>query len=333
MLKKPKVYVLTTGGTIAFRSKQDGPAIMDFRPQDLAALLDLPDVELEFKEIIQKGSMNIVPEDWQNMAVATADVLMQKPQGIVILHGTDTMHYTASALSFMLQNLSVPIVMTGSMIPGGDPGSDAYANLNDAIRVAAFSDLAEVCIVFSHDADRKQGVIIRGCRARKIHSHAIDAFASINVPPIGYIVDGAISYTGLQTRNRNVSQLKLTTALNPNVVLIKINPALTTDMLSRFLQGSAGCVLEGTGIGHLRTDLNAVITAYAKPTVMSTQTIYGGEKLGIYDTDQQILNIDHIIPARDMTSEAALVKLMWALAQTGDVTSIMLTNTAGEMTD
>jgi L-asparaginase type I len=330
---KPKVYVLTTGGTIAFRSKATGPAVMDFRPADLVSEADFPDVELEFREVVQKGSMDIVPGDWKNIAVAAADVLMNKPRGIVILHGTDTMHYTAAALSFMLENLSVPIVMTGSMIPGGDANSDSYPNLRDAVSVAAFSEVAEVCIVFSNDPDRKQGVIIRGCRAKKLHSHAINAFASINVPSIGYVEAGKITYTELKTRKRKKDRLTLYSDLNSNVVLIKLNPTVTPKILSRFLQGASGAVLEGTGIGHLHTNLFESVASYGKPVVMCTQAAYGGEKLGMYDVDKTILGIENIIPGRDMTSEAALVKLMWALRQKGDLKSIMHRNIAGEISD
>ena len=184
---KPKVLVLTTGGTIGHRSQQDGVAVMDFDPQGLIASIGLPDVDLEFRSIFRKGSMDIVPGDWVVLAEAVAQAVALRPRGVVILHGTDTMHYTASALAFMLRDLGVPVVMTGSMIPGGDSGSDAIPNLRDAIVVAAEADFAEVCIVFSADAKRTKGVIIRGCRARKVHSHAIDAFASINVPAIGTI--------------------------------------------------------------------------------------------------------------------------------------------------
>ena len=182
---KPKVVVLTTGGTIGHRSQQDGVAVMDFDPRGLIASIGLPDVDLEFRSIFRKGSMDIVPSDWVVLAEAVAQAVALRPRGVVILHGTDTMHYTASALAFMLRDLGVPVVMTGSMIPGGDSGSDAIPNLRDAIVVAAEADFAEVCVVFSADAKRTKGVIIRGCRARKVHSHAIDAFASINVPAIG----------------------------------------------------------------------------------------------------------------------------------------------------
>ncbi len=328
---RPKVFVLTTGGTIAHRSTRNGPAVMDFQPEELVSEIGLPDIDIEFWEIIQKGSMDIVPGDWKVIANAAAEVLTKRPAGVVILHGTDTMHYTASALSFMLRDLGVPVVLTGSMIPGGDAGSDSLPNLRDAMTVAAYSDVAEVCIVFSGDPERNTGLIIRGCRARKIHSHAINAFDSINVPPIGHLDGGEIRYTDLKSNKRKQSDLKLTTGLDANVVLVKLNPAMTEGALARFLEGASGAVLEGTGIGHIRTGLQEAVATFGQPTVMSTQAIYGGEHLGLYDADKAILEIGNIIPGRDMNSETALVKLMWALEQKGDVRSLMLTNIAGEI--
>ena len=277
--------------------------------------------------------MDIVPDDWKAIATATADVVSKEPRGVVILHGTDTLHYTASALSFMLRDLSLPVVFTGSMIPGGDIGSDFLANLRDAICVAAHSDLAEICVVFSADVKRAKGVIIRGSRARKVHSYAINAFDSINVPPIGYVQDGKIALTELKTNHRNSSKLRLTTELDRNVVLIKLNPAVTPEMLTQNLRAASGAVLEGTGIGHIKTDLQDVVARFSKPAVISTQTIYGGERLGLYDVDRYILGIPNIIPAGDMNSDTALVKLMWALKQNGDIKSIMQSNIAGEISD
>jgi L-asparaginase type I len=328
---KPKVLVLTTGGTIGHRSQKDGVAVMDFDPQGLIASTGLPDVDLEFRSIFRKGSMDIVPDDWVVLAEAVAQAIAVRPRGVVILHGTDTMHYTASALSFMLLDLGVPVVMTGSMLPGGDSGSDAIPNLRDAIIVAADADFAEVCIVFSADANRTKGVIMRGCRARKMNSHAIDAFASIDVPPIGSIAGNTIVRSGLETRPRKSGPLRLATDMDRKAVLIKLTPAVTPEWLARQLQGASGAVLEGTGVGHIRTDLQPVVSAFGKPTVVATQTVYGGERLGSYDIDRNILAIPHIIPAGDMNSDCALVKLMWALGQGGDVRSIMRTDLAGEI--
>jgi L-asparaginase type I len=327
---KPKVAILTTGGTIGHRSGKGGVATMDFDPERLASDLEFPELDLQFKDVLRKGSMDIGPEDWKLMAAATAAAISADVRGVVILHGTDTMHYTASALSFMLRGLGVPVVLTGAMIPGGDVGSDASRNLRDAIRVAAYSDIGEVCIVFSADAERRRAVIIRGNRARKMHSHAIDAFASINSPPLGYIENDDV-VVKTEAYRRKQSQLTLATDLDPNVALIKLYPGLAPERLAQCLEGAAGAVLEGTGIGHISTPLHEVVASFKKPVVVGTQTIYGGERLGVYEVDKLILNIASVIPARDMTCETALVKLMWALKQGPDVRSIMQTSLAGEM--
>jgi L-asparaginase type I len=328
---KPRIVVLTTGGTIGHRSGTDGVAVMDFDPQRLISAIGDLDAEIECKAIFRKGSIDMVPDDWRVIAEAVAEVAARGARGIVILHGTDTMHFTASALAFMLRDLNLPVVLTGSMIPGGDAGSDALPNLRDAVRVAAEADFAEVCIVFSANEKRAAGVIIRGCRARKIRSHGIDAFVSINVPPIGTIAGNTIVRTRLDVRPRTSSKISLATSLDANVVLVKLTPNLAPATFARILQGASGAVLEGTGVGHIRTDLQSVVAQFKRPAVISTQTIHGGERLGAYDVDRNILDIPNIISARDMNSDTALVKLMWALKKGGDVKSIMQSDIAGEI--
>lgn len=326
---KPKVIVLTTGGTIE-HSSPNGVAVMNFDAQRLITAVHLTDMDVSYRSIFRKGSMDLVPNDWRLVAGAVAEAVAQRPQGIVILHGTDTLHYTAAALAFMLRGLSVPVVLTGSMIPGGDAHSDALPNFRDAVVVAARADFAEVCVVFSADAERSKGLIIRGCSAKKVHSHAIDAFASINAPPIGTIAGAEIVRTSIEARPRGGSPLSLAVDLDQNVAFIKITPNLTPQMFARYLQGASGAVLEGTGVGHLRAALQAVVADFGKPTVISTQAVYGGERLGAYDVDRSILAIPNMIPARGMTSEAALVKLMWALGQGSDVRPLMQADVAGE---
>jgi len=325
-----RVVVLMTGGTIAHQSKA-GVAVMDFDPATLAAALDLGSVELAFKPLFTKGSMDIVPEDWRILAAAVAEAIAEKPRGVVILHGTDTMHYTAAALAFMVQNAGMPVVLTGSMRPGGDARSDALANLSDAIRVAAFADLGEVAIVFSADAGRTRGVIIRGVRARKINSLALNAFDSINQPPLGYVTGGDITLVRPPSRPRSGSAVRLATELDENVTLLKLTPATTPAFLARQLDGLSGVVLEGTGVGHVKSDLQPVLAGFAGPVVIATQAFYGGERLGTYDVDRAILAIPNVIPAGDMTSETALVKLMWSLKRGGDVRALMQANIAGEV--
>lgn len=323
-MTKPKVIVLTTGGTIGHRSEANGVATMSFDPAGLVSALALPDMDIEFRAVMRKGSMDVGPSDWVIIAQAVSDAMAGAPSGIVIAHGTDTMHYTAAALAFMLRGLPVPVVMTGSMIPGGDAGSDALPNLRDAVTVAALADLAEVCVVF-------KGQIIRGTRARKIHSHAVDAFTSINAPLIGTVEAGRIVIGAQKAARRSASTLSLTMGLDINVVLIKLTPNLSKEALARQLAGASGAVLEGTGVGHIAADLRPVVAALGKPVVVTTQTVHGGEKLGVYEVDKDILAIPNVIPAGDMSSETALVKLMWALPQGGDVKALMRTNIAGEI--
>jgi glutamyl-tRNA(Gln) amidotransferase subunit D len=331
---KPRVTLIPTGGTISSRSTEMGAALVAGSAEDL--LRQMPDLRVQIslqEPVIRKGSAQIVPEDWTRIAEAAAGALDSGAEGVVILHGTDTMHYTAAALSFMLKDLSRPVVLTGSMIPGGDAGSDAAFNLQNAIMVAARGNLGEVCIVFSANARRSRGMILRGNRARKIHSLVIDAFASINLLPLGYIERGRIVYTKAQRRKRREGKVRLCPQLNPRVVLLKQNPALTPDMLRRFLEGAAGAVIEGTGAGHLRLDQLEVIASFPGPVLMSTQAIWGGVKWGLYVTDRAYAGVANLLPGGDMTSETALVKLMWALGQEGDIRKTMLTSIAGELTE
>ena len=329
----PKVLVLTTGGTIGHITGAAGVAALDFDPASLLSALGISNVEIEVKHVFRKGSMDVVPADWRLLASALRDAVAHGPAGIVILHGTDTLQYTASALTFLLGECGVPVVMTGSMIPGGDAGSDALANLRDAVTVAARADFAEVCVVFSADQERTEGIIIRGCRARKVHSHAINAFASINAPLIGRVSEGRVLRTSLAVRSRGASQTRDLSKFDENVALIKLTPNMSSEMLAKYLAGLSGAVLEGTGVGHIRTDLQPVVAQFGKPVVISTQAASGGEQLGLYDVDRHILALPNLIPGGNMPSETALVKLMWALGQGGDIRAIMRTNIAGEIGD
>jgi L-asparaginase type I len=328
---KKDIFILTTGGTIAHRTSKSGVAVMELGPQELTSAIDMPDVNIHVRPLFQKGSMDVVPNDWLIIAAAASEAIESGAAGVVILHGTDTMQYTASALSFLRRESGVPIVLTGSMIPGGDAGSDSLPNLRDAVTVAAHGDFAEVCVVFSADLARTKALIIRGCCAKKVHSHAINAFASINAPPIGTIKDGVIADLSPGLRPRGKSARPDAAILDTNVILIKLAPNMQREMLTRFLSGVSGAVLEGTGVGHIRTDLLPVIRKFGKPAVVSTQADYGGERLGMYDVDQKILAIPNVIPAGRMSSETALVKLMWALGRGDDIHATMRTNIAGEL--
>lgn len=319
-----EVWVLTTGGTIAQASRPGGPAAPGFDPTTLVADLDLAGVTISVRPVMSKGSKDLIPSDWVTIAAAVAECVQAGARGVIVLHGTDTMHYTAAALSYMLRGLSVPVVLTGSMIPGGDRGSDAFSNLRDAVAVAATADLAEVCVVFSADAERTCANVIRGTRARKAHSQAIAAFESVDAPVLGVVRDGRVIHDqSVPSVARASRDLMLHPELDDAVTIVKLTPTTTPGMLDRMLSGTSGVVLEGTGVGHLKFDLHPVVNAYAKPAVMSTQAAHGGEHLGAYSGDVATLKLPNIIPAGDLTSEAAMVKLMWLLPRGGDVSAAM----------
>jgi glutamyl-tRNA(Gln) amidotransferase subunit D len=326
------VHVLATGGTILSKTfdSRAGAEILSYK-QTLPEI-SVEGVDYEIREIMVKASFDFIPSDWQRVAEAVYKSIKDGVDGVVVLHGTDTMQYTASALSFMLGYPEVPVVLTGAMIPGGNPGSDGPGNVRAAIRVAANADLGHVCVVFSADPDMERKLIIKGTRAKKIHSHAVNAFASINEEPLGQVVGDRIELRDDRIR-RGERRSYLNTQLNTRAGLVKMTPTITDEIMEKILTLYDGVVIEGTGLGHIRTDdkfIN-IVESYGRPVVITTQCLHGGEKLGIYALDKKILGIKNIIPTGDMLPETALVKLMWSMAQGGDVRSLMLSNIAGEI--
>lgn len=328
------VHILATGGTILSKTldAKAGAEILSYK--QTFPEIDVEGVDYDIKEIMVKASFDFTPSDWQTVADSVYNSIREGVDGVVVLHGTDTMQYTASALSFMLGYPEVPVVMTGAMVPGGNPGSDGPGNVKAALRVAAYADLGQICVVFSEDDLGERKLIIKGTRAKKIHSHALNAFASINEDPLGRVVEDRIQLNDKRVR-RGESKAYLKKELNPRVGLIKMSPALTHDILAEVLPLYDGVVIEGTGLGHIRTDdeFLGVVQSYGKPVVITTQCLYGGEKLGVYALDKKILAIRNVIPTADMLPETALVKLMWSLGQGGEVRRLMLTNLAGEISN
>jgi glutamyl-tRNA(Gln) amidotransferase subunit D len=332
---KKLIHILATGGTIMSRSPSKGEADVVEKANEILPNISVDGVECRVRPVLSKGSANMIPSDWVTIAEAAKESIDEGVDGIVILHGTDTMQYSGAALSFMITGSPVPVVLTGSMVPMGDPGTDGIGNLYCSVRVAAYADLAEVCLVFSDDpVDEKRKVIIRGTRLKKVHSTSKRAFASINQDPIGYVEGSDITIQNVQAHRSDDRKCTLNTLLNPNVCLIKTNPGLRSDHLSRILEMYDGAVLEGTGIGHLRVDDGVLdtIRTFGKPVALSTQCLNGGERLGTYAMDKKILAIPNLIPVRDMLPEVALVKLMWCLGQDkGDVRERLLSNIADEI--
>ncbi|MDG6998205.1 MAG: asparaginase [Nitrososphaerota archaeon] len=327
------VYVFATGGTIGTYRDKQGIAHVGDMTKNLVSRVKPRGIAIEAKTIMMKGSANMDPSDWIVIADEVARVIKNKKEasGIVILHGTDTMSYTAAALSFMLQKPGLPIVLTGAMISGSDPSSDAISNFKAALQCAANSNIAEVCVLLSANPSGRKKIIIRGCRSRKIHSIALNAFASINAPPIAFVNGGKITYSGKYQKRGTRRNFVLDTRIEPRVVLIKQNPALTNEILQHSLEGAMGAVIEGTGRGHVKEKLLTTISSFGKPVVISTQAIYGGESIGTYDIGKKMLKVRNLIPAGDMTSETAFVKLMWCLGHEGSVRKRFLENICDEI--
>ena len=262
-------------------------------------------------------SANIEPRFWVEVAEAITD-RYDDFDGFVITHGTDTMVYTAAALSFFLQGLSKPIVLTGAQVPLAEIGSDARTNMVNAVRTAG-TKLSEVCIVFG-------AFVIRGTRAQKTSAFDLQAFRSVNETPIGTIgLELQFAPNALMAEDQS---LRVSTALCHEVARIPVWPGIDPTVISTLAHTHSGLVIEGYGLGSLPSDGERSIapsiedaTKRGVPVVVTTQCILGSTAMGRYHVGRAALDAG-AIPALDMTPECAQVKLMWALGQTRDLSEI-----------
>ncbi len=336
-VREARVCLLSTGGTITSIYDEDIQAYRPGLAMD-ALLSSLPpslgSIEVVRRDLFQLDSANAQPHHWQEIATAVQEMDARRPDldGFVILHGTDTMVYSASALSFMVQKLGKPIVFTGSQIPASLPWSDGPRNLLDALRVAAWADLAETCIVFN-------GEIHRGTRAKKIRERALDAFDSVDPTPLGVLAREVVLQES-RTRRHPPSPV-FDTRLCKDVFLLKVFPGMPPDVISRIIDmGYRGLVIEGFGSGNIPTIENALTGPIREAlssgctVVMTTQCAFGQADLSLYEVGKAAMDVG-ALSAYDMTSEAALVKLMWVLGHTDDadeVHTMMMKNYVGEIT-
>lgn len=330
--RRARVLLVTTGGTISMRRDgagglvpyNSGPTLLEQVPE-IASLAEVTVLDLG-----NEDSSSIQPAFWQDIARAIYD-RYREYDGFVVTHGTDTMVYTAAALSFFLQELGRPIVLTGAQVPLEQVGTDGRANLVNAVRVAT-SDLAEVCIVFGT-------LVIRGSRARKTSAFDLQAFHSGNAPPIGTL--GLTLRISPEARRRAQNRRPLyQPSLCTQVARIPVWPGMDPAILRFLGQDHAGIVIEGFGVGTLPTGERSLLPAIHETVaagvavVVTTQCVVGSTALEVYEVGRRALEVG-AIPAIDMTPEATQVKLMWALGQSRDlrlVESIMLKDHVGELT-
>jgi len=279
----------------------------------------------------------MTPKLWLKIGRTVARELNRNARGVVVAHGTDTMGYTAAALSFMLENLFRPVVLVGSQRSSDRPSSDAALNLISAVQVAGYSDIAEVTVVMHGSMEDDSCLVHRGTRVRKCHTSRRDAFQSVNELPLA-IVREEIEYIHNDYRKvQRSGKVKVNSKLDPKVVLLKATPGAGPELLEAAIEaGYHGIVLEGTGLGHVPSSMFKSIQHAIEqriPVVMTSQCLWGRINMNVYSTGRDLLKLG-VIPAEDMLPETAYVKLMFVLGRTRElekVAELMRQNLAGEI--
>jgi len=340
---KPLVKLLGTGGTIASRlDYRTGAVIPAFSPGELySSVPELADIcNLETEKLYGVFSENMGPEQWIGTALAIEKEIERGVDGIVIGHGTDTMHHTAAILSFMVQDTPVPIVMVGSQRSSDRPSSDAALNLINATRSAAIGDIAEVMVCMFGPTSDQYGLLHRGTRVRKMHSSYRSTFRTIGDIPLA-IVDRErfVHLRKDYKRRRDDRKVKVNAVFDDRVSLVYYYPNMKPDIIEALIDnGYKGIVIAGTGLGHVNKPLYPAIKKACEKGIhiyMTVQTLWGYVQMYVYDTGRDLMDLG-IIPAANMLPEVAYVKLGWALGQSDErekVKEIMLTPIAGEITE
>jgi len=337
----PNVTILGTGGTIASRiDYKTGAVHAAFTAEELAKAV--PEI-FEIANITPKLLFNIMSEDmkpeyWKRIAHEVAKALNSGEYGVVIAHGTDTLGYTAAAISFMLRNLTKPVVLVGSQRSSDRPSSDAATNLICSTKMAT-GDVAEVMVVMHGETSDTYCLAHRGTKVRKMHTSRRDTFRSINDVPIAKVwPDGRIEYLRDDYRKRSEGEVEVDDKFEEKIAILKSYPGVTSELLEFLVdRGYRGIVIEGTGLGHTPNDMIPSIERAVQEGVavcMTSQCLYGRVNLNVYSTGRRLLKAG-VIPCEDMLPETAYVKLGWVLGHTSDlreVKKMMLTNYAGEIT-
>jgi len=312
----PELAIISTGGTIASRiDYRTGAVTSQFDADDiLVAIPALAGIaRYRTKQLYSILSENMTPAIWQELARAVYDEVRRGVTGVIITHGTDTMAYSAAALSFMLDT-PVPIVFVGSQRSADRPSSDNTMNAVCAAS-AACSDLGEVAVVMHATTNDDYCGIHRGTRVRKMHTSRRDAFQSIGIAPVGTVAypSGTVTLRSHAVR-RGTRTLALHDAIDEHCGLVQFYPGMPTDVLAAY-EGYKGLVLSGTGLGHVSTALIPQVRKLIRGgtmVVMTSQCMHGRVCDRVYDTGRDLLEAG-VIEGGDMLPEVALVKMMWVL--------------------
>lgn len=341
-MEKKTIAIIATGGTIASSETETGLKPTFHLNEMLKEVPELWELaHIRPVQLMNKDSSDMTPEDWVKIATQTFKEL-KNADGIVITHGTDTMAYTSSALSFMLQHCDKPVIITGSQRPWIEKETDAKDNLIDAVRVAANgkeSELKGVYIVF-------HGKIIKGCRAKKskfLERSELDAFDTINYPLIGLVKENHIMLNPILTLSRKndekISEPFLDTKFDNRVFMLMLTPGFNPELLDTIKPKTEAIIIQAYGLGgmpiHGKETLLPKVKEWlteGKIVAVTSQACYETD-LNQYEVGRKFLKLG-VIMTLDMTQESAYTKMMWALGHSKDleaVRKIMWTNYAGEI--
>jgi len=346
--KLPKISILHTGGTIASKvSYETGGVSAKFKPEELIEMF--PKIK-KIANIESRLIGNMFSEDmnfshYNLIAKEIEKEVKKNPKGIIITHGTDTMHYTSAALSFILENINIPVIITGSQRSSDRPSSDSELNLTCAIQFISNSkNFADIGICMHSGLNDDSCYILPGTKTKKLHSSRRDSFQAINSKPWAKIDQkGKIKYISGNYRKIHKKELKLK-LLNENLKIgfLKAHPGLTKEEVSVYSKFD-GLIIEGTGLGHLSinkidksTKNNEIIFNEIKklskkmPLVMCSQTNFGRVNMNVYGTGRKLQ--EYILSGSDMTSETAFIKLAWLLTNKNkNIKDLISDNLRGEI--
>ena len=325
----PKVKLIGTGGTIASRlDYRTGAVIPAFSPGELyGAVPELADIcNLTTEKVFAVFSENMGPEQYKKLAIAIGKEIENGIDGIIIGHGTDTLHYTAAALTYMVQNSPVPIVLVGSQRSSDRPSSDAALNLMHAATAAGHGDIAEVMVCMFGPTSDDYAFLHRGTRVRKMHSSYRSTFRTIGDTPLATVTrKGVVPIKQIYNHRRKDRNVTILPYFEEKVGMLYYYTNMNPDMIDSMVDnGYKGIIIIGTGLGHVNKPIYPAIERAIKKGVaiyMTLQTLWGYVHMFVYDTGRDLM-AKGIIPAENMLPEAAYIKLGWALGQTNDLEKV-----------
>ncbi len=325
--KLPKVFFIGTGGTIASRiDYKTGAVYPFFTAEEIYSMI--PELEeiafIKAETIFNIFSEDMTPSHWSKIAEKIKEVFKKEdPRGIVVAHGTDTMHYSAAAMAFAIRKAPGPIVFVGAQRSSDRPSSDSAFNVVAASLTAIQAPFAESVIAMHGSVSDDVILIHRGVKARKMHTSRRDAFMTINSIPLARVILASRKLEVLSNKyKRRDEEVEVYPKFSDKVVLLKYFPGMKNEVIDFLVEkGYRGIVLEGTGLGHVSSSLISSVRSAIKNglvVVIASQCIWGRINMNVYRTGIELLRAG-AISAEDMTPETAYVKLSWVLGQTDDV--------------